>query len=158
MHRISLQRVDRCSMRHQVEMREPFLDPSVVRYALGLDAGALVQDVNGSRAARRRCAISTISIPTCCRGRSVTGPRFRSGRVQGSTSHHRNRRGNAASTMSFRIAISSKDAWNSPSSTSSRKRNCFTFEASRTRSTYRAYLICATARGFPSRSSKIKKN
>ena len=47
MHRISLQRVDRCSMHHQVEMREPFLDPSVVRYALGLDAGALVQDVNG---------------------------------------------------------------------------------------------------------------
>src|SRR5215831_2856956 len=47
MHRISLQRVDRCSMRHQVEMREPFLDPSVVRYALGLDVGALVHDVNG---------------------------------------------------------------------------------------------------------------
>ena len=47
MHRISLQRVDRCSMHHQVEMREPFLDPSVVRYALGLDAGALVQDVSG---------------------------------------------------------------------------------------------------------------
>jgi asparagine synthase (glutamine-hydrolysing) len=47
MHRISLQRVDRCSMRHQVEMREPFLDPSVVRYALGLSADALVNDVNG---------------------------------------------------------------------------------------------------------------
>jgi len=47
MHRISLQRVDRCSMHHQVEMREPFLDPSVVRYALGLDAGALVQDASG---------------------------------------------------------------------------------------------------------------
>ena len=47
MHRISLQRVDRCSMRHQVEMREPFLDPSVVRYALGLNADALVHDVNG---------------------------------------------------------------------------------------------------------------
>ena len=56
MHRISLQRVDRCSMRHQVEMREPFLDPSVVRYALGLDAGALVQDVE--RAAARQGAVA----------------------------------------------------------------------------------------------------
>jgi asparagine synthase (glutamine-hydrolysing) len=47
MHRVSLQRVDRCSMRHQVEVREPFLDPSVVKYALGLDAAALVEDVDG---------------------------------------------------------------------------------------------------------------
>jgi asparagine synthase (glutamine-hydrolysing) len=47
MHRVSLQRVDRCSMRHQVETREPFLDPGVVRYALGLDAAALVENVDG---------------------------------------------------------------------------------------------------------------
>lgn len=47
MHRISLQRVDRCAMRHQVEMREPYLDPEVVNYALGLEAGALVRDLNG---------------------------------------------------------------------------------------------------------------
>lgn len=47
MHRVSLQRVDRCTMRHQVETREPFLDPSVVNYALGLDAGALVRDRSG---------------------------------------------------------------------------------------------------------------
>jgi asparagine synthase (glutamine-hydrolysing) len=47
MHRVSLQRVDRCSMYHQVEMREPFLDPSVVKYALGLDAAALVEEVDG---------------------------------------------------------------------------------------------------------------
>src|SRR6185437_79360 len=32
MHRVSLQRVDRCAMAHQVEMREPFLDPAVVNY------------------------------------------------------------------------------------------------------------------------------
>jgi asparagine synthase (glutamine-hydrolysing) len=44
---VSLQRVDRCSMRHQVEMREPFLDPSVVKYAVGLDAAALVQENHG---------------------------------------------------------------------------------------------------------------
>jgi asparagine synthase (glutamine-hydrolysing) len=47
MHRVSLQRVDRCSMRYQVEMREPFLDPAVVNYALSIDAGALVRDVAG---------------------------------------------------------------------------------------------------------------
>ncbi len=47
MHRVSLQRVDRCSMRHQVETREPYLDPAVVNHALGLDASALVQQVNG---------------------------------------------------------------------------------------------------------------
>jgi asparagine synthase (glutamine-hydrolysing) len=34
-------------MRHQVEMREPFLDPSVVKYAMGLDAAALVQEKDG---------------------------------------------------------------------------------------------------------------
>lgn len=47
MHRVSLQRVDRCSMRHQVEMREPFLDPTVVKYALGLDPHALVREFRG---------------------------------------------------------------------------------------------------------------
>jgi asparagine synthase (glutamine-hydrolysing) len=47
MHRVSLQRVDRCSMRHQVETREPFLDPSVVKYALNVDATALVREVDG---------------------------------------------------------------------------------------------------------------
>lgn len=47
MHRVSLQRVDRCSMRHQVETREPFLDPAVVGYALGLTADALVDGCSG---------------------------------------------------------------------------------------------------------------
>jgi asparagine synthase (glutamine-hydrolysing) len=47
MNRVSLQRVDRCAMRYQVETREPFLDPSVVNYALNLDASALVRDLNG---------------------------------------------------------------------------------------------------------------
>ncbi len=47
MHRVSLQRVDRCSMRHQVETREPFLDPSVVKYALNIDAAAMVREVDG---------------------------------------------------------------------------------------------------------------
>ena len=47
MNRVSLQRVDRCSMRYQVETREPFLDPAVVKYALNLDVSALLRDVNG---------------------------------------------------------------------------------------------------------------
>jgi asparagine synthase (glutamine-hydrolysing) len=47
MNRVSLQRVDRCSMRYQVETREPFLDPAVVNYALNLEASALVRDLNG---------------------------------------------------------------------------------------------------------------
>jgi len=47
MHRVSLQRVDRCSMRYQVETREPFLDPSVANYALNLDGGALVSEIGG---------------------------------------------------------------------------------------------------------------
>lgn len=47
MHRVSLQRVDRASMRQSLEMREPFLDPAVVNYALGLAPSALVREVNG---------------------------------------------------------------------------------------------------------------
>jgi asparagine synthase (glutamine-hydrolysing) len=47
MHRVSLQRVDRTSMHHQIEMREPFLDPAAASYALSLEASALVREVNG---------------------------------------------------------------------------------------------------------------
>lgn len=42
MHRANLQRVDRCSMRYEIEMREPFLDQSVVAYARQLDRSALI--------------------------------------------------------------------------------------------------------------------
>ena len=43
MHRANLQRVDRCSMRFQLEIREPFLDQSVVGYARELDESALLK-------------------------------------------------------------------------------------------------------------------
>ena len=43
MHRANLQRVDRCSMRFQLEIREPFLDQTVVGYASELDESALVK-------------------------------------------------------------------------------------------------------------------
>ena len=42
MHRANLQRVDRCSMRFELEVREPFLDRSVVAYARQLDRSALI--------------------------------------------------------------------------------------------------------------------
>jgi asparagine synthase (glutamine-hydrolysing) len=48
MHRISLQRVDRCSMRYQLETREPFLDPSIVNFALNVDPPSLVGNVGGN--------------------------------------------------------------------------------------------------------------
>jgi len=47
MHRANLQRVDRCAMRYEIEMREPFLDQSVVAYARQLDRSVLV-DLNAS--------------------------------------------------------------------------------------------------------------
>jgi len=47
MNRISLQRVDRCSMRYRLETRVPFLDPAVANYAMQLDADDLVRRVNG---------------------------------------------------------------------------------------------------------------
>ena len=47
MHRANLQRVDRCSMRFELEIREPFLDLAVVEHALSLDASALLKIVDG---------------------------------------------------------------------------------------------------------------
>ncbi len=47
MNRISLQRVDRCSMHHAVETRVPFLDPILANYARVLSADDLVRPVGG---------------------------------------------------------------------------------------------------------------
>jgi asparagine synthase (glutamine-hydrolysing) len=47
MHRANLQRVDRTSMHFELELREPFLDLSVVEYAFGLDRSALLKTVDG---------------------------------------------------------------------------------------------------------------
>jgi asparagine synthase (glutamine-hydrolysing) len=48
MARVSLQRVDRSSMRYQLETRVPFLDLKVASYALKLDARALVAENGGA--------------------------------------------------------------------------------------------------------------
>lgn len=42
MHRVCLQRVDRCAMQYQLEARVPFLDPAVANYAAGLDGASMV--------------------------------------------------------------------------------------------------------------------
>ena len=73
MHRVSLQRVDRCSMRHALEMREPFLDPAVVDYALGVDAGDLVRMIDGTPVGKQPLRdlynLYPASLPTCIRDR-----------------------------------------------------------------------------------------
>jgi asparagine synthase (glutamine-hydrolysing) len=43
MHRANLQRVDRCSMQFQLEIREPFLDQTLVSYGAALDRSDLVK-------------------------------------------------------------------------------------------------------------------
>ena len=48
MHRANLQRVDRCSMRFELEMREPFLDGAVVAHARQLDRSALIDHAAGT--------------------------------------------------------------------------------------------------------------
>jgi asparagine synthase (glutamine-hydrolysing) len=48
MNHTILQRIDRCSMRFGIETRKPFLDRSVVDYALNLDATALVRNIAGA--------------------------------------------------------------------------------------------------------------
>ena len=47
MHMSNLQRVDRCTMRSQIEARQPFLDPAIITYATHLRASDLVRDVDG---------------------------------------------------------------------------------------------------------------
>jgi asparagine synthase (glutamine-hydrolysing) len=48
MHRANLQRVDRCGMRFEVEVREPFLDSALAAYVNSLGVNALLKNVNGA--------------------------------------------------------------------------------------------------------------
>jgi asparagine synthase (glutamine-hydrolysing) len=48
MHRANLQRVDRCSMRFQLEIREPFLDQSIVAYSQRFGRESLFRNVGVS--------------------------------------------------------------------------------------------------------------
>jgi asparagine synthase (glutamine-hydrolysing) len=60
MHQTNLQRVDRCTMRFQVEARQPFLDPAIINYALSLDASGHVDQIDGE--ARGKAALRDLYI------------------------------------------------------------------------------------------------
>jgi len=74
MHRTNLQRLDRTAMKVQLEAREPFLDTTVVEYALSLPAGDHVQQVGGQ--ARGKAALRSLydlypkQLPTYIRDRT----------------------------------------------------------------------------------------
>jgi asparagine synthase (glutamine-hydrolysing) len=53
MARTCLQRIDRAPMHFQLEVREPFLDPAVVNYALALNGAALFETVIGAPRGKR---------------------------------------------------------------------------------------------------------
>ncbi len=73
MHRANLQRVDRCSMKFQLEIREPFLDQTVVDYASGLDRAALVKQTGrtlvGKAPLRALYDLYPSELPACIRDR-----------------------------------------------------------------------------------------
>jgi asparagine synthase (glutamine-hydrolysing) len=73
MHRANLQRVDRCSMQFQLEIREPFLDQSVVGYASELDQSALVKQTAdapvGKAPLRALYDLYPSELPACIRDR-----------------------------------------------------------------------------------------
>jgi len=73
MHRANLQRVDRCSMQFQLEIREPFLDQSIVGYASELDKSELVRQTGGAPVGkaplRALYDLYPAELPTCIRDR-----------------------------------------------------------------------------------------
>jgi asparagine synthase (glutamine-hydrolysing) len=73
MHRANLQRVDRCSMQFQLEIREPFLDQTIVSYASELDGSALVKQTGdapvGKAPLRALYDLYPSELPTCIRDR-----------------------------------------------------------------------------------------
>jgi asparagine synthase (glutamine-hydrolysing) len=76
MHRGNLQRLDRCGMRFQLEVREPFLDPTVATYALGLPPGILVESdsrgLRGKAPLRSLWALHQDRLPISIRDRLKT--------------------------------------------------------------------------------------
>jgi asparagine synthase (glutamine-hydrolysing) len=73
MHRTNLQRLDRFGMRFQVELREPFLDPAVVGYALSLPASEMLlcsaEGMRGKAPLRSLWALHREALPTAIRDR-----------------------------------------------------------------------------------------
>ncbi len=73
MHRANLQRVDRCSMRFQLEIREPFLDQTIVEHASALNTAALVTRAGnaliGKAPLRALYDLYPSELPICIRDR-----------------------------------------------------------------------------------------
>ncbi len=73
MHRANLQRVDRCSMQFQLEIREPFLDQTVVGYASELGESALLKRLGsvpvGKAPLRALYDLYPSQLPACIRDR-----------------------------------------------------------------------------------------
>ncbi len=73
MHRANLQRVDRCSMQFQLEIREPFLDQTIVGYASELKESALVKQTGdalvGKAPLRALYDLYPSELPACIRDR-----------------------------------------------------------------------------------------
>ena len=73
MHRNGLQRLDRCGMKFQLEVREPYLDRDLATYALGLKADVLVEDVGecgrGKWPLRELYDLYPATLPTSIRDR-----------------------------------------------------------------------------------------
>ncbi|MGA2891491.1 MAG: asparagine synthase-related protein [Xanthobacteraceae bacterium] len=73
MHRANLQRVDRCSMHFQLEIREPFLDQTVVDYASELDESSLMGQTGaaavGKAPLRALYDLYPSELPACIRDR-----------------------------------------------------------------------------------------
>ena len=73
MHRANLQRLDRCSMRFQLEIREPFLDQSIVNYASGLNRQDLLEHTGsasvGKAPLRALFDLYPLELPTSIRNR-----------------------------------------------------------------------------------------
>ncbi len=147
-HRVSLQRVDHCSMRHQIETRETFLDPSVASAQprkRGFDARGRRQ---GGRQADSARDLQSLS------GRAAGGDP-RPAKVG------RRRNGGSCWKLRFNEATSACELLegrkNSSPSTSKAKNSCSTFASWHTAWTLIACRICATAPGFHFRSDDISR-
>ena len=123
MHRANLQRVDRCSMHFQLEIREPFLDQSLVNYAAALDRSDLVRR-SGSAApsARPRCGRSMTFIRRSCRSPSATAKRCCSTRAPMAPSS--DRAGSICSNRLYRIRTSVTASASSRRSASPPRKSC----------------------------------
>ncbi len=83
MHKTNLQRLDRLGMRFQVEVREPFLDLAVMRYALRLPASDLLRrtagEIRGKAPLRSIWDLYRDHLPAAIRDRKKTPMHIGSG-------------------------------------------------------------------------------